>query len=191
MGAVTAATRAPSQEESTPRDLAITSLVLGIAAMAWFGWGQAQPPAGWRWALIIGMFSSFWIIAFATSLMIRIRRGAGARGDRRLPRAYWIVVGIEVAAIVLGANALALAGLAAYTAPWTLLVVGLHFVPLGRMFGIAELLRAGLVLSAVAIGAAIIGALTAVAPSAVAGGFGGLVMVATAAVSMRHAVRLR
>ena len=58
---------------------------------------------------------------------------------------------------------LALAGRSAYAAPWILLVVGVHLVPLGRLFGSVDLLWAGLVLSAVAIAGAVTGAVSAVA----------------------------
>ncbi len=116
-------TRAPGQPHGTPRDLSVSALILGVAAMMWFGWGQSQPPAGRP----------------------------------------------------------------AYTAPWILLVVGVHFLPLGRLFGSVDLLWSGLVLCAVAIAAAVTGAVSAVAPSAVTGGFGGLVLVAAAVASLRRA----
>ena len=80
-------------------------------------------------------------------------------------------------------------GSRAYTAPWILLVVGVHFVPLGRLFNSVDLLWSGLVLCAVAVAAAVTGAVTAVAPSAVTGGFGGLVLVVTAVTSLRRAAR--
>jgi len=83
---------------------------------------------------------------------------------------------------------LGLAGRPAYTAPWILLVVGVHFVPLGRLFGSANLVWSGLVLAAVAIAAAVTGAVSAVEPSAVTGAFGGLVLVAAAAASLRQAL---
>jgi hypothetical protein len=90
-------------------------VILGIAGALWFGWGQAQPPAG-----------------------------------------------------------------------WSLLIVGVHFVPLGRLFGSVDLLWAGLVLSAVAIAGTVTGAFSTTTPSAVTGAFGGLVLVAAAAASLRR-----
>jgi hypothetical protein len=140
--------RAPVRPDGTPRDLTVTALILGVAGALWFGWGQAQPPAGWG-----------------------------------LP------LSIETATIALGAVGLALAGRSAYTAPWILLVVGVHFVPLGRLFGSVDLLWAGLALSAVAIAGAVTGAVSAVAPSAVTGAFGGLVLVAAAVTSLWRALR--
>jgi hypothetical protein len=180
-------TRAMRQPHGTPRDLSVSALILGFAAMMWFGWGQAQPPAGWSLPLTIGIFAAIAVEGFAASIMVRFRRGASAMDDQRVRRGYGITVGAEVAAIALGAVGLGLAGRPAYTAPWILLVVGVHFVPLGRLFGSVELLWSGLTLCAVAIAAAVTGAVSAVAPSAITGGFGGLVLVVTAVASLRRA----
>lgn len=97
-------------------------------------------------------------------------------------------MGVEVAACGLGAAGLALAGRSPYIAPWILLVVGVHFVPLGRLFGSSHLVLAGLALAAVAIAGAVTGVVSDVAPSAVTGAFGGLVCVACAAVCLRRAL---
>jgi hypothetical protein len=186
MSAVTA-TR--TSAGGTPRDLAVTALILGIAAMMWFGWGQAQPPSGWALALNIGTFAAIAVAAGAGSIVARFRRGATAMADPGVRRGYGITVGVEVAACGLGAAGLALAGHSAYIAPWILLVVGVHFVPLGRLFGSVDLVWAGFALSAVAIAGAVTGVVSGVAPSAVTGAFGGLVCIACAAVCLRRALR--
>ena len=180
-------TRASGQPPGTPRDLSVSALILGFAAMMWFGWGQAQPPAGWSLPLTIGLFAAVSVEGFAASMVARFRGSATAMRDERVGRRYGITVGAEVAAIVLGVVALGLAGRPADTAPWILLVVGVHFLPLGRLFGSVDLLWSGLVLCAVAVAAAVTGAVSAVAPSAVTGGFGGLVLVVTAVTSLRRA----
>jgi hypothetical protein len=172
----------------TPSDLSVTALILAIAGALWFGWGQAEPPAGWGLPMVIGMFAAIAVAIVAAVAVRRFRHGATAMADQRVRRWYGITVGAEVAAIAIGAVGLGLAGRPAYTAPWILLVVGVHFVPLGRLFGIADLVWSGLVLSAVAIAAAVTGALSAVAPSAITGAFGGLVLLAAAATSLRKAV---
>ncbi len=181
--------KAPERADGMPRDLTVTAVILGVAGALWFGWGQAQPPAGWGLPMIIGTLAAIAVAVAAGITMSRLRHGATAMESRRVRRAYGITVGIETAAIGLGAAGLALAGRSAYTAPWILLVVGVHFVPLGRLFGSVDLLWAGLVLSAVAIAGAVTGAVSAVAPSAVTGAFGGLVLVAAAVTSLGRAVR--
>lgn len=182
-------TRALGQPQGTPRDLSVSALILGFAAMMWFVWGQAQPPPGWSLPLTIGIFAAIAVEGLAGSMVARFRRSATAMRDQQVSRRYGITVGAEVAAIALGALALGLAGRPADTAPWILLVVGVHFVPLGRLFGSVDLLWSGLALCAVAIAAAVTGAVSAVAPSAVTGGFGGLVLVVTAVTTLRRAAR--
>jgi hypothetical protein len=190
MGTVTAERKAaPERADGRPRDLTVTAVILAIAGASWFGWGQAQPPAGWGLPLSIAMFAAVAVAIAAGITMNRFRHGATAMEHWRVRRAYGITVGVEAAAIGLGAVGLALAGRPAFTAPWILLVVGVHFVPLGRLFGSADLLWAGLVLSVVAIAGAVTGAVSTVAPSAVTGAFGGLVLVAAAAASLGRALR--
>jgi hypothetical protein len=190
MSTVTAERKStPEQAGGRPRDLTVTALILGIAAALWFGWGQAQPPAGWGLPMTVGSFAAIAIAVAAGIMLSRYRHGASAMESRRVRRAYGITVGIETAVIGLGAVGLALAGRSAYTAPWILLVVGVHFLPLGRLFGSADLLWAGLALAAIAIAGAVTGAVSAVAPSAVTGAFGGLVLVAAAAASLGRALR--
>jgi hypothetical protein len=167
-------------------DLAITALVLSVAAMAWFGWGQAQPPAGWSAPLIAGSCVSIAAVVLAGVTAWRYRRDEQLMNDPAVGRRYGLVVGVEVAACALGVAALAIAGKPAYVPAWILLVVGVHFLPLGRLFGIAELYPAGLAASAAAIAAAVTGAVTAVAPSAVAGAGGGLACLVTALSCVRR-----
>jgi hypothetical protein len=182
-------TRAPERAGGTARDLTVTAVILGAAGALWFGWGQAQPPAGWGLPMSIGSFAAIAAEIAAGVAVRRFRPGATAMESRRARQAYGITIGIETAVIGLGAAGLALAGRSASTAPWILLVVGVHFLPLGRLFGSVDLLRAGLMLSAIAVAAAVTGAVSAVALSTGTGPFGGLVLVAAAAASLERALR--
>jgi len=166
----------------------VTGLILGIAAVLWFGWGQAEPPSGWSLLLNIGTFAALAVAVGSGSVVARFRRGATAMANPRVRRGYGITVGVEVAACGLGAAGLGLAGYSAYIAPWILLVVGVHFVPLGRLFASFDLVWAGFALSAVALAGAVTGVVSDVAPSAVTGAFGGLVCIACAAVCLRRAL---
>ena len=174
---------------ATRRDLAVTALILAIAAVMWFGWGQAQPPSGWALPLNIGTFTAIAVAVGAGSVVARFHRGATAMADPRVRRMYGITVGVEVAACGLGAAGLGLAGRSAYIAPWILLVVGVHFVPLGRLFRTFDLVWAAFALSSAVIAAAVTGVVSDVAPSAVTGAFGGLVCIACAAVCLGRALR--
>jgi hypothetical protein len=58
---------------------------------------------------------------------------------------------------VIGAVVLGVSGPGAYVAAWVLLIVGVHFLPLARLFANAGLRVAGVAVIAVAIAAAITG----------------------------------
>lgn len=184
--AATAATNAPAATGSAS-DLAVTALILGVAGFAWFGWGRAAPPAGWSIPLAIGSAVGAVLAVAGGVLAWRLRSGASAMHDPQVHRAYSRVVGLEVALIVLGALVLGVTGQSAYLPAWILLVVGVHFIPLARLFRTPGLAAAGLVLIAVAAAAAALGAAGDVLPSAVAGAGGGLVCVTCAVSYLRRA----
>jgi hypothetical protein len=169
------------------RDLATTALILGVAGLAWFGWGQAGLAEGWALPLQAGSVAALAVAVAGGVLLRRLHSGSSAMDDARLRRGYWKVVATEVIAIVAGNAALGSAGRPAYIPAWTLLVVGVHFLPLARLFRIPGLTAAGLVLAAAAVGAAAAGAAAGVRPSLVAGVAGGAVCVACAALCLRQA----
>jgi hypothetical protein len=169
------------------RDLATTALILGVAGLAWFGWGQAGLAEGAALPLQAGSAAALAVAVAGGLLLRRLRSGSSAMDDARLRRGYWTVVATEVIAIVAGNAALGSAGRPAYIPAWTLLVVGVHFLPLARLFRVPGLSAAGLVLAAAAIGAAAAGAAAGVRPSLVAGVAGGVVCVACAAFCLRQA----
>lgn len=160
------------------RDRAANALVLGIAATMWFGWAQEGPPASWLPVLTVGSAVSLVVAVAAGILTHRHRAGRSAMDDPGGRTAYLRVVGLEVACIALGAVALAIAGQAAYLSPWILLVVGVHFVPLGRVFHLDGLRVCGMSVSVVAVVAAVVGWAGDLLPSALAGAAGGLLMAA-------------
>ncbi|HEY6481212.1 MAG TPA: hypothetical protein VIZ00_14355, partial [Streptosporangiaceae bacterium] len=139
---------------SSGRDLAITALILGVAGLAWFGWGQSGLAEGWAAFLQAGSVAALAVVVAAGVLLRRLPAGSSAMDDAALRRGYWKVVAAEVIAIVAGNAALGSGGRPAYIPAWTLLVVGVHFLPLARLFRIPGLSAAGLVLAAAAVGAA-------------------------------------
>src|SRR3954464_6382428 len=116
------------------RDRAVTALILGIAAAAWFGWGHEGPPRGWSIPLDIGSFGSLAIAVVCGVLVWRLRRGPSAMDEPATRRRYFWIVGIETAAIRAGVVGLNLAGRPGYLSAWVLFVVGAHFLPLARLF---------------------------------------------------------
>lgn len=84
-------------------------------------------------------------------------------------KCFGIVVGVEFALVGLGAAILGFTSHPEFIAAWTCLVVGVHFLPLARLFvGIGMAPLAGAV-SVVGVAAFVVGATTTVLPSTVAG----------------------
>lgn len=182
-------TMTTSTRQPTARDLAVNAAILGVAAMAWFGWAQEAPPAGWSIPLGIGSAVGVLIAVLAGVSAWRSRHSGSAMADASGRRTYYWAVGVEAAAIVVGAVVLTSTGQSAYISPWVLFVVGVHFLPLSRLFAIRSLVPAG-VLLVVASAAAVIAALVAtVAPSAVAGAAGGVILAGFAIWSLLAARR--
>lgn len=86
------------------------------------------------------------VLAFVALLVPAFRRRGEGPGERpRFDRFYWLVVLAEVAAIVLGSQVLNALGLPPL--PWVTIVVGLHLLPLARMWKAPILGWAGAVLA--------------------------------------------
>jgi hypothetical protein len=110
-----------------------------VAGLAWFGWGQGELAEGWALPLQAGSVAALAVAVTAGFRLRRLPSGSSAMADARLRRGYWKVVATEVIAIVAGNAALGASGRAAYIPAWTLLVVGVHFLPLARLFRIPGL----------------------------------------------------
>lgn len=173
----------------TTRDAAATALVLGFAGAVWGAWGQANPPAGWSLPLTIGSVLGLLLALVAGIRTVQRRTGDSAMWDRRGRRTYYRTVGVEVALILLGVLGLGIAGHPDYLAAWILLVVGVHFIPLGRLFRDTVLIVAGALLSGVAGAAVVVGVTGHAAPSAVAGAGGLLVMLVAGVLALRQSMR--
>src|SRR5262245_59956716 len=96
------------------RDLAVTGAIYGLAGSAWFGWAQASPPAGWSIVLTVGSIASLLVMVGCGVLVLRHRHGRSAMADPRVRRGYYLTVGAETAACLVGAAGLGAAGLPAY-----------------------------------------------------------------------------
>src|SRR5262245_22553773 len=77
------------------RDAGITALVLGFFASAWFGWGQAAPPAGLGTWLTVGSVLALVVAAVGASVGFRSPASTAALHDRAAGRRYGVIVGIE------------------------------------------------------------------------------------------------
>ncbi len=179
-----------SPEGASAWDLAITGVILGVAGSMWFGWGRQDPPSGWSVPLLMGSVVGLGVAVAGGLLLWRLRSsGESAMSDARIRRGWRLIVGVEVVTIVLGNVLLNISGRPSYVAAWTLFVVGAHFLPMARVFRMPGIGAAGVVLMAVAVGAAVVGMTGPTAPSALAGLGGGLVCLVCGAAYLRRAYR--
>ncbi|MHA6785980.1 hypothetical protein ACVGOW_34030 [Pseudonocardia saturnea] len=106
------------------------------------------------------------VLAFVALVVAVLRnRGTGPAGPPRFARRYWIVVVTEVVAIVAGAQVLNALGLPPL--PWVTIVVGVHFLPLARMWNAPSLGRVGAALVLCGV-AGLVAAVAAASPAVVA-----------------------
>ncbi|SEC93194.1 hypothetical protein SAMN04490239_6033 [Rhodococcus koreensis] len=124
----------------------IGAAVLAVAGIAWFGWAQQDPPAPWVPYVVAGsVISALLLVALVVLLVRRLTTTGSPMADPRVRRRYWLTVAVEVVLIVVGNLLLAAVGHQAYDAAWTLFVVGVHFIPLGRVFHARGLALTGVV----------------------------------------------
>lgn len=173
----------------TTKDAAATALVLGFAGAAWGGWAHDGSPASWSLPLTIGSLLGLLLAVAAGIRTFRCHTGESAMGEAGGRRVYHRAVAAEVVLIVLGVAGLDLAGRQEYLAAWVLFVVGVHFVPLGRLFRVHGLTVAGVLLPVVAAAAAVLGVTGHAAPAAVAGTGGLVLMLVVGALALYQSMR--
>lgn len=160
------------------RDLASSASVLAFASALWQAWGSATAPRSVGAAMVVAL-----VVGIAVGVIAQLTR-------RRTPtdslhsgavlRSWWMWLGIEVVAIFVGNMILGLAGHAEYVICWTHLVMALHFIPLGRSYGIGLLNVSAALGAVIAVAGALGMALAGIPAGPVVGGLGGLAMVGVA-----------
>ena len=161
------------------------AVVLAGVSIAWFAWGQQ----GGRLTGVLhaGMALSAVVLVVAIVMVRRVPAAPTMATDRLVRKIYWVSVVAEVLAILVGVVLLGTTGNGAYLPAWTLVVVGLHFVPFVGIFR-APILRLAAVLC-VLIGAAsvFLGLTGAVPAPTVAGIGGGVALLGVALAALRGA----
>lgn len=175
------------------RDLIFIGVLFGVAAFVWAGWGQERPPAGVRWRVLLGavQLAGLGLVAIGVPPLIRFWGADTAlTPDNPALLGYIIVFWVEVVVIVVLAIWLIRTKRAQAVAPMVLIVVGVHFFPLGFVFGQGILFVAGVLVTAAGV-AALVWRRRDVAPSFWCGILAGPVFVligALAAATGRAAV---
>ncbi|MGC5165220.1 hypothetical protein [Luteimicrobium sp. DT211] len=160
---------------ATDRDVAFTAAVLGVAGFAWFGWAQEAPPASWRLPLGIAAGLCFAAAVVGGILGVRWWDHATALATQADGIRFGVIVAVEVALCAAGAMVLARTGHEAWLSAWICGVVGIHFVPLARVFRDPGLVALAVLLVVVAVGAWAWGRGSSLTPSALVGALAGSV----------------
>lgn len=169
------------------RDSGMTAMILGVFAIAWFGWGQADASGAMTVILTAGSSAAAVVAALGAISVFRAPRAESALHDPAVGRRYGIVVGLEFAIAGLGAGILGAAGAPDYIPVWVCAVVGLHFFALAAILDAAALRWLGASVTSVAVIAFVASVSTTVAPSSVTGPGAGLALLAYASVMLRSA----
>lgn len=159
---------APGRGQSQ-RDRGLTALIEGFFGFMWFGWAQADPPAGWRLALAVGAAVAVLVAVLGAVRAFRSPASTGALHDRGVRRRYSIVVGSEFAVGAAGAALLLLLGQPDFVPVWICGVVGLHFFFLAPVLNDPSLVLLGVLLLTVAAGALVAELATDIDASTVTG----------------------
>ncbi|TMR90620.1 hypothetical protein [Nonomuraea basaltis] len=165
-------------------DSAMTGAILGLFTLVWFGWAQEQPPATWKARLALGSVLGA-VLAISGGVLAWRNWGSGSvLADDGLLRTYLIIVGIEFAVTAAGIVALRFTRKTDYQAPWTCLVVGVHFYPMAPVFRDIGLYALATVLTAVAAASIPIARRRHLTISAVTGAAAGTTLLLFAAYSL-------
>lgn len=151
------------------RDSAMSALILGFFASAWFGWAQERPPDTWRIPLIVGSVVSVFIAITGGLLAWQHWSDSSALHDSGAMTRFIVIFWVEFVFSAIGAGLLAWSGKSAYMAVWICLVVGVHFLPLAPLFKDPWFVVLGIALILVAVIAILVVRRTSIAPSAITG----------------------
>jgi hypothetical protein len=173
----------------TRLDHAITAVILGLFGSAWFGWAHAGVSTAGDVSLDVGSALAVAVAVAAVVTAFRVPRERAAMTEPADRRRYGITVGIEFALIAVGAAGLGSSGHPRWIAVWVLAVVGAHFIPLAPPLHNRALYPLGVLACAVAVAALVVGLVSTVDPTGIAGTGGGVLLAGCAAYDLALALR--
>ena len=110
------------------RDHAFAIAWFGLMALVWFGWGQEDPPASWRWRLALGSVIGLALAGvFGYGLFARWGEPTALEGKYAW---FGALVALELIAAGVGCLVLYRSGRTRWMAWWVAGVVAAHFLPL-------------------------------------------------------------
>ncbi|WP_430331029.1 hypothetical protein [Rhodococcus sp. ACT016] len=171
------------------RTRGITAIIEGFFAAGWFGWGTADAPQSLVPLLSVGQIVAVLVVLGGIVTVVRSRGQRTPMADPAVRGRYNMIVFAEFAILGAGALTLSVAGLSDWTAVWICAGVGLHFVPLARLFTDLWLVPLAAAVTTVAGVALIVGLTTDTAPSTVTGVGAGLCLLLAAVASLVGADR--
>ncbi|HWV25293.1 MAG TPA: hypothetical protein VNZ58_13985 [Thermomicrobiales bacterium] len=171
------------------RDHALGALILGFFTSAWFGWGQAEPPAGWSPWLTIGSIASILVAIPGGILSWKYRKGHTSLDAVRQTR-YSVIVVIEIVLIAVGNAVLGVSDRSEWIPVWTCFIVGVHLVPFVPVFREPLYGIVGVLLVGVSAAALVVGVRSSIDPSAITGAGAGIVLFLVALNDLFHATRM-
>lgn len=184
------------------KDAAANVMVMGFASTAWFGWAHQAGISALQVPLALGM--GFGIVLGVVGFIARGRLNTlAARGviasrsvhevrTRASNRTYFAALGFELVFAFGGAVALGRFEHPEYIIAWVMLIMGLHFIPLAKLYRIPELVGAGLLCVVFSLAGALSSISGGPHPAAIAGTGAGVVLLTTGimcGVRLRHAWR--
>ncbi|MEU8004843.1 hypothetical protein AB0B66_27095 [Catellatospora sp. NPDC049111] len=172
------------------RDAAMTALIFGFFASAWFGWAQEAPPQAWKKRLGLAGGVSILVSVIGGILAWQHWSDGSALSEPGAMRKYGIIVGIELVAAAGGALVLGLRGKRELIAPWVCLVVGVHFIPLAGPLQSPILFPLAVAMTLVAAGATPLARRHGIPPSATTGVGAGISLLACALAALVYAFTL-
>jgi hypothetical protein len=169
-----------------PRDLLFTGALFGLAAFVWAGWAHERPPKGviWRVVLVAIQLAGLALLGFGLPPLVRAWGSATALVPGSPAFVWYVVIAwIEILAIVALSIRFVRTKRAELIAAAAMVVVGVHFVPLGVVLGQPILFVAAVLLTVVGT-VSVLPPRPLAAPSFWCGVLGGPVLLAVGATAL-------
>ncbi|MCC9205507.1 DUF7010 family protein [Arthrobacter sp. zg-Y769] len=142
-----------------PRDLLMTGAIFGVAAFAWAGWAQERPPQHLSWRILLGALGLGGVALAAVTIPAVISNWAqptaivfGGPAFAWYVAVFWLEVASMIVLVIIASRRKR----RDLVAPIILAIVGIHFIPLAWVFMQPIFILTGVVLTAVAVIAALV-----------------------------------